>query len=148
MKTVSTALAALLIAAVAHAQPDLTVTVLAPSPTSTWTFSGTSSDPVTLTTDNGVATEFSWSTDVWAEFRIGWDVLDPTDPLDPGWTGSGYDPMLTGATGPAFTDGVHMFTVQARDAAGGLTRAQFVVQVLPIVPVRNESWAGVKLLYR
>ena len=148
MKHLFIAAALLTLATGALAQPELTVIVTAPAPSSTWTFVGTTADPVTLTTESGTAAAFTWSTDVWSEFRLGWDLADPSDPSDPGWTATGYDPLLTSATGPAFTDGVHMFTVVARDAAGGLTRGQFIVQVTPIVPVQVDSWAGVLLRYR
>lgn len=148
MKILCLTVALMSLAAGALAQPVLTVIVTAPTPSSTWTFVGTATDPVALATESGTAAGFTWSTDVWSEFRIGWDLVDPTDPFDPGWTAPGYDPLLTSATGPAFTDGVHTLTVSARDGAGGLTRGQFIMHVVPIVPVQIDSWAGVQLRYR
>jgi len=137
----------LFVATAALAQSELTVTVVTPTPTTNWSFTGTTADPIPVATDGGVEVAFTWSTAVWSEFRIGWDLVDPADPFDPGWTAPGYDPLLTSASA-TFTAGVHTFTVEARDAVGGLTRGQFIVQVNPIVPVQAESWAGVQLRYR
>ncbi len=141
------ALVLLLMATAASAQPELTVTVTLPVPSANWSFTGMSTDPVLVSLESGMPVAFSWSTDVWSEFRIGWDLLDPGDPFDPGWTAPGFDPLLTSAT-RTFTAGVHMFTVDARDAEGGLTRGQFIVQVIPVVPVQADSWSGVLLRYR
>lgn len=147
MKSSVITLAMLMTATVVFAQPGLSVHVISPAPSSDWTFAGTTADPVELALESGTEAAFSWSTDVWSEFRVGWDLIDPDDAADPGWTTSGFSPLLTSAA-RNFTSGVHTFTLAARDAGGGLTRGQFILQVIPNVPVQADSWAGVQLRYR
>ena len=136
----------LMAATAAFAQPQLTIGVTAPDPTPTWTFTSTSGDPVAFNQSSGVATTFAWSTDVWPRFRIGWDVLDPADPDDPGWVNQDFDPALTSHTGPAFSQGTHAFLVVARDAVDAETWARFLITYEQGVPTAVVGWGGLRAL--
>ena len=66
-------------------------------------------------------------------YRWGWDLDDPDDPMEPGWAVSpGLDPehLTTGAV--SFSSGIHVLTIDCRDTAGHLTRARWVITVVPV----------------
>jgi hypothetical protein len=66
-------------------------------------------------------------------YRWGWDLLDPEDPMDPGWAVEhGSDPghMETGVT--TFDTGIHVLTIECLDIAGLLTRVQYELSVVPV----------------
>lgn len=136
----------LLLAAAAAAQPELSVTVTAPEPTPPFAFAGTGGEPVELAISSGEAVGFAWSAAAAAEYRIGWNLVDPDDPDDPGWLAPGYDPALVSHTGPAFVDGVFTFTVSARDQ-GGETRGVFLLTYLAGVPTRAVGWGALHAAY-
>ena len=135
---------ALLAAAAAVAQPELTVEIVAPQPTGSWTFVGTGDDPVAFNQSSGVAMTFAWSTPAWAAYRAGWDVTDPADPNDPGWVNPDYDPLFTSHTGPAFIQGVHSLTIAARDAVDAVTWARFLITYEEGVPTAVYRWGDLR----
>jgi len=72
--------------------------------------------------------------------RYGWDLLDPADPDDPGWDGAWQDyETRSDPTPRSFDGGVHEFTVQVRDSAGGLTRARYALRILPLPPLAERK---------
>jgi len=137
----------LLAAAAAVAQPELTVQIVAPLPTGSWTFVGTGGDPVAFNQSSGVAMTFAWSTPAWAAYRVGWDLVDPGDPNDPGWVNPDYDPLLTSHTGPAFIQGLHGLTIAARDAVDAVTWARFLIMYEEGVPTAVVRWGDLGARY-
>ncbi len=68
--------------------------------------------------------EFSWVGDaswyggVIAGYRYGWDLVDPSDPNDPGWTTSGYELGLTAAPPQNLSLGTHTLHIMVIDEQG------------------------------
>ena len=120
-----------------------------------WIFDQATPVPVTITyyTDNELGIGFSWQGDASAYggtlvgYRLGWDLVDPNDPNDPGWNNADFGPWLFTAQ-KVFTSGVHSFTVGVKDTAGTTTWASFLIDVQ--APVVNESmvWGSIKSVYR
>ncbi len=74
-----------------------------------------------------------------AGYRWGWDVSDLDDPDDPGWMvpfGTGPDHTATPVA--TFPSGIHVLTIECRDAATALTRAQYVLSVVPVPPMSQR----------
>ncbi|MBK7189650.1 MAG: hypothetical protein IPH86_13440 [bacterium] len=81
---------------------------------------------------------FSW----WAEvrynngiitwYRHGWDLVDPNDPLDPGWAvAPGLAPANLAAEPVAFASGEHVLTIRVGDDFGQVRTVQVRVVVTP-----------------
>ncbi|RKZ13885.1 hypothetical protein DRQ53_12680, partial [bacterium] len=76
--------------------------------------------------------EFSWIAEQnyfseIAGFRYGWDLLDPNDPDDPGWSVNWGD--WANAPTRSLDTGAHNFVVQVRDRANVVTRATYILNV-------------------
>lgn len=83
--------------------------------------------------------EFSWyatAADYGGEviaYRYGWDVEDPNNEDDPGWSVSwGNTPLHKKAPIRSFSNSTHSFIIQAIDNSGLLTRATYYVAVVPV----------------
>ncbi|MBK6735664.1 MAG: hypothetical protein IPG61_16620 [bacterium] len=81
---------------------------------------------------------FSWWAEVRyyngivASYRHGWDLLDPNDPLDPGWAVEpGLAPANQAAEPVAFASGEHILTIRAIDDFGQVRTVQVRVVVTP-----------------
>lgn len=99
--------------------------------------------PYVMNLPAGQPLEFSW----WAspasvaepvlDFRYGWDIVDPGDsefwPVKP-------DPSNTSAPRISWSFGQHLLRIEARDVAGGLTVAQFQVNIVPFTMERPLLW--------
>jgi hypothetical protein len=115
-----------------------------------WNFTGTASPPVAIVHGQGVALEFSWSATPGSgtaiiDYRYGWDLLDPNDNSDPGWTGWGsaqFAPPLS------FIAGVHAFTAEARDDLGQVGRGTLQITIEDPVGTEHTTWGAIKALYR
>ncbi|MBK9471759.1 MAG: hypothetical protein IPO18_05675 [bacterium] len=79
---------------------------------------------------------FNWRADasyyngIIASCRHGWDLLDPDDPLDPGWAVEpGLDPANLATEPISFATGEHVLTIRAVDDFGqvGIRRVWLVV---------------------
>jgi hypothetical protein len=119
-------------------------------------FTGTADPAVALTAVrdavNPATMSFSWNADPVApatsiaDYRYGWDLVDPNDDSDPGWTQWGptwyIDPV-------SFYSGVHTFNVEARDNLGVVTRGSFIITI-EVGPVSTEqtTWGAIKSMYR
>jgi|GEM_PF-2353561 len=134
--------------------PELSVTGIPAF--GTYVFDGTDPTPVTLQIQvaDPFGIGFIWSGDTSAYggtlvgYRMGWDITDPDDPMDPGWLVSDY--VLTNFTEPKIfsTVSLHTFIVEAKDDQGNITRATFWIQVVDEVPVESVPFSGLKALYR
>ena len=121
----------------------------------TWVFDGTDPTPVEVIYQASFALGigFSWMGDTsgYGEdmegYRAGWDLVDPSNPNDPGWLGADFGPALFTAQ-RVFSSGVHTFTVVGRDTAGGTTTASFIIDVQNTVSVQGATWGQVKALFR
>lgn len=101
-------------------------------------------DQVQSDVAGGQTLRFQWegSADAYggavASYRWGLDVADLDDPLDPGWrTPPGIGPEFQDSGAFVLNDGLHVLTVDCRDTAGRLTRARWVLAVVP-VPEWND----------
>jgi hypothetical protein len=145
------ALVALLPAAAVANNPMLTVTE---SELGTWDFEGLAAVPVVLEVTADTNLNFSWLGDasgyggVILGYRYGWDVVDPDDPVDPGWATSGYVADLLFAPPVSFSQGLHILYVEVVDAAGGLTRAWFYLDIGSVGASAAKSWGHVKSTFR
>lgn len=95
----------------------------------TWEFTGMLEPPVILddqvSCSNAILWDFSWSAEANApgtsvtEYRYGWDIVDPADPLqwEIDWTNTYQASLRT------FYFGTHTFMLEARDNTGAVTRA-------------------------
>lgn len=94
--------------------------------------------------------EFSWSaisctaTQVPLMYRYGWDVSDPNNDADPGWSPWGPD---TSAPPQIFYFGTHTFTVEVIDGDGNKTRGVVALGISGPTPVRKTTWGAVKSKY-
>jgi hypothetical protein len=145
-RTLLVILSLMLLPAVSAAQsPVLTVTE---PELGSWVFEGLDTPVVELQVLSGEALDFSWIGDASgysgtvAGYRYGWDVMDPTDPNDPGWA-TGFQAGLLAAPTQSFSAGVHTLFVEVMDDADGLTRAGFLLTV-QVVPSAAQSWGAVK----
>ena len=95
-----------------------------------------SRDPVPIHVDPGQVVAFNWRADasyyngIIASCRHGWDLLDPDDPLDPGWAVEpGLDPANLATEPISFATGEHVLTIRAVDDFGqvGIRRVWLVV---------------------
>lgn len=79
------------------------------------------------------AGDASWYGGAVASYRWGWDLADPDDPDDPGWNGpAGLDEEHTRTGEIGFDAGMHRLTVDCLDTAGHLTRAAWILSVVPV----------------
>ena len=66
-------------------------------------------------------------------YRYGWDIVDPENPDDPGWSvAAGNTPQHRSANAQTFSAGTHNFTVQVWDDTEQLTRFVWTLNVIPI----------------
>ena len=136
-------------AAVPPAGPQLTVQL----GDLEWTFTGTGA-PVDIEWQNGALISFSWSGDASYYggtifgYRYGWDLADPGDPLDPGWTTAGLEPDLLQSAPIFFMEGQHVLSILVEDTGGLDTLATFNLTLVPHVPVDDVSWSRLQALYR
>lgn len=79
-----------------------------------------------------------------ADYRHGFDIADPNDDADPGWSAWG---STLEASAP-FYMGVHTFTVETRDIGGTITRGTFIITI-ETGPVATEetTWGAIKAKY-
>jgi hypothetical protein len=133
------------LAAAASDQPTLTVTE---SALGNWVFTEPISAAVTLTVPTEVDLDFSWVADATSYggaidgYRYGWDVVDPDDPNDPGWTTADFQPDLLSAPAHSFSGGEHTLHIVARDQAGATTMAAFLLSARCPVLTLNEPELG------
>lgn len=120
-----------------------------------WEFDGSDPTPVVIVypAGNSDGIGFSWMGDASgyggaiAGYRFGWDLVDPDDPMDPGWVYPDFGPWeFTGQH--VFASGLHNFTVVAKDTADATTTASFLIDVQEPVPVTGATWGRVKALFR
>jgi hypothetical protein len=85
--------------------------------------------------------EFRWNGDassyggVIDGYRYGWDILDPNDEEDPGWSvGWAQGEAWLEAPTRSFLTGHHNFIVQTRDNSGTLSRIAYELDVVGFVP--------------
>ncbi len=73
-------------------------------------------------------------------YRWGVDIADVDDPDDPGWSGPpGLGPEYQ-QTGPLpLVSGIHNLIIEATDSAGGLTRARYLLSVVPIPDLPDQD---------
>lgn len=83
--------------------------------------------------------KFSWLGDAGAyggtieAYRWGWDLMDPDDPDDPGWAVMpGTTPAHLEAPLTTFSTGIHVLTIQCRDNSDQMTRATYVLDLVPV----------------
>ena len=81
---------------------------------------------------------FNWEAHAYAYngiitwYRHGWDLVDPNDPLDPGWAVEpGLAPANLAAEPVAFASGEHVLTVRVGDDFGQVRTVQVRVVVTP-----------------
>ncbi|MEZ4386710.1 MAG: hypothetical protein R3D98_03890 [Candidatus Krumholzibacteriia bacterium] len=116
-----------------------------------WTFEGVDAALVAVEVGEGEALDFSWLAvpgdggAAISGYRYGWDLVDPSDPFDPGWA-TDLQPDLLAAPTQVFSTGVHTLHVEVRDDADGVTRGGVEITVIPPVPVRSRSWSEVRAL--
>jgi hypothetical protein len=119
-----------------------------------WDFEGLAASPVVLEVTENAELNFGWLGDASGYggtiqgYRFGWDLTDPDDPLDPGWTTAGYELDLLAAPPRSFAGGVHTLHVACADDAGGLSRAWFRLEIVPTVPATRTGWGAVKEAFR
>lgn len=70
------------------------------------------------------------------EYRWGWDLDDPDDSDDPGWSGPWSQDTSSGPR--LFEPGPHNFVVQCRDNSGAVTRGVYQIESLAAVPPREQ----------
>jgi hypothetical protein len=115
----------------------------------------TATPVVEVTADGSIPAIFCWSADASAYgltvtgYRYGWDVIDPEDDSDPGWT-SGFVPFsqpveCSNALDP--TVGTHTFTVEVIDYDGFKSRVVIAI-TYATVSAEESSWGAVKAFYR
>ena len=138
-------------AAVPIGTPTLTVDLAGHGP---WTFDEAVNDPVVLELAVDSIVVFTWSGDAEsyggtiAGYRHGWDILDPDDPNDPGWTTPGFEPGLTSTGAMSFAAGTHVLHIAVEDDAGSRTLASFVLTITEGVANQRVDWGGLKAEYR
>lgn len=134
--------------------PELSVTG---TPTyGTYVFDGTDPTPVTLQVQaaDPIGIGFSWTGNADAYggtlvgYRMGWDITDPDDPMDPGWLVADYGPYEFTAQKVFATVSLHTFIVEAKDDQGNVTRATFVIDVRDEVPIEGVPLMSLKARYR
>lgn len=134
----------------AAAPPVLTV---AEPELGTWIFEGIAIEPAELTVTAGDVLEFAWSAQpapggaAIDAYRYGWDLVDPDDPDDAGWT-TGWSSSVLQATPRSFAQGLHALTVAVRDQAGEVTRGWLLLTVEGQVSARPLSLGAAKAIYR
>ncbi len=119
-----------------------------------WVFDGSETTPVVIvyTAGDPLGIGFSWQGNADAYggtlegYRLGWDLVDPGDPNDPGWVYADFGPWKFTAQ-KVFTSGVHNFTVVVKDTAGATTSASFLIDVQPTVGTSAVSWGQMKAVY-
>jgi len=136
------------------ASPELSVTGIPAF--GTFVFDGTDPTPVTLqilvTDPFGIG--FVWSGDASAYggtlvgYKMGWDITDPDDPMDPGWLVSDYVATTFVASRVFTTLSLHTFIVEAKDDLGNITRATFWIDVTNDVPIEGVPLSSLKAQYR
>jgi len=136
---------------VAQAQaPTLTITEATYGP---WIFVGLGV-PVPFDTPSdgsGATLTFAWSATpgggtTITDYRYGWDLLDPNDGADPGWSAWG---AAQAAPSQTFFAGTHTFVVEARNDLSVVTRGGLAVTVVPgPVPTTENTWGAIKALFR
>jgi len=110
---------------------------------------------VAATVDAGSDVQYCWSAipgtsaSPVASYRYGWDLLDPNDPDDPGWSvpSTAFDGSEICAPVQVFLTGFHAFVVEVRDEVDVATRVVVQIQVNEVVPALARSWGAVKSLY-
>lgn len=131
--------------------PVLTVTGPAIDPT-------VSSDPIATvqaTVDAGVELQYCWTAEPGtfdsplASYRYGWNLIDPADPNDPGWSVplTPWDGSSACSDVQVFTQGAPNLVVEARDEAGAVSRLSVLIQVIQAVPTNTRSWTTVKATF-
>ncbi|MFO7608988.1 MAG: hypothetical protein R6X35_07295 [Candidatus Krumholzibacteriia bacterium] len=89
----------------------------------------------------GQILQFNWSASALdyggqvVAYRYGWDLADPEDENDPGWAVMPGSTLRHRQTDPvSFDADIHTLTVQAWDNSGQMSRATFVLTVVPVPP--------------
>lgn len=74
------------------------------------------------------------------DYRYGWDVSDPDDPNDAGWSVDWTEMPDGVVTVPTrgFSTGTHNFVAQIRDDSGSLTRVRVLLDIVQIPTVRRD----------
>ena len=110
---------------------------------------------VAATVDAGSDVQYCWSAVAGisaspvASYRYGWDLLDPNDPNDPGWSGptTAFDGSEVCSPVQVFLTGTHTFVVEVSDEAAVVTGVVVQIQVNEVVPAAVRSWGAVKGVY-
>jgi len=94
---------------------------------------------------SGQQLNFSWASNATAyngnivEMRHGWDLIDDTDENDPGWAvPPGMAEQNRYATEKSFSQGVHTFTVRAKDDSGVTRTSKWTISIIPFVSRANQ----------
>lgn len=130
--------------------PTLTITE---ATRGSWEFTGIGT-PVVLNEvadENGAVFDFSWSAVPGGgasitDYRYGWDLLDPNDDGDPGWSAWGG---VLSAPARTFFAGTHVLTVEARNDLSEIARGTIQISVSQgPVSTQAVTWSVMKVLYR
>jgi len=84
----------------------------------------------------GQPLEFSWIaaaesySGIIQDYRFGWDIADPNNPNDDGWSMPWGDGVAWRRSNNIFHTGTHFFTVQCRDNSGTISRLGFILTVV------------------
>jgi hypothetical protein len=115
----------------------------------------TTTPVVEVEADGSVPVVFCWNADasayggVVAGYRYGWDVLDPDDDNDPGWTSSFVPFVQETECSSQFVPvvGTHTFTVEVIDNDGYKSRVVIAI-TFATVSAEEQSWGALKAQYR
>ena len=92
----------------------------------------------------GQPLNFSWSANAQSyggiveEFRYGFNVLDPNNEDDPGWSVPWGPAWRTASRETGFAEGTPNFVVQVRDNSGSISRFVYQFQVIQVKPRRDQ----------
>lgn len=134
-------------AVAAAANPVLSVEL---SGHGSWVFTQPTSGLVVLELAADIPISFTWSGDASAYggevvgYRYGWDLVDPGDPNDPGWTSAGFVPDLQVSSPMTFSSGIHRLHIVSMDDAGSTTEAGFHLVIVESVSNRTSTWSALK----
>ena len=91
---------------------------------------------------SGQPLNFSWTASAAAyggtivSYRHGFDLVDPSDPNDPGWAvPPGTGPQNLFAEERSFSAGYHIFTLRVVDNSSQVTTLEWHLNVIPFVPI-------------
>jgi hypothetical protein len=119
-----------------------------------WLFTEVESEVVVVQPTSGIPLDFTWIADAsWYGgtifgYRYGWDLFDPGDFNDPGWTSADFVPDLLGVVPVDFEPGIHTLHIMVVDDGGSWTLAAFFIDVVSPVPTTVQRWGMLKSVFR